>query len=63
LGSKIIGVKDNWGQSKINRDLENGLLDGTQLGDVTTERTYNEFGELKTVTAMQESGKGVRLEF
>ena len=37
----------------LDRDLENGLLDGTQLSDVTTERTYNEFGELKTVTVKQ----------
>ncbi len=41
------------GAFTLDRDLENGLLQGTQLGDVTTERTYNEFGKLKTVSAKQ----------
>ena len=48
--SLLIKAGDLW----LVRDPENGLLKGTQLGGkdgITTQRTYNQFGELASDTA------------
>jgi RHS repeat-associated protein len=39
------------GEISLTRNLSTGLLTGTQLGNVTTQRTYNAFGELASETA------------
>ncbi len=39
------------GEMNLTRDSSTGLLLGTQLGSVTTQRTYNAFGELASETA------------
>jgi YD repeat-containing protein len=39
------------GEISLTRNLSTGLLTGTQLGNVTTQRTYNTFGELASETA------------
>ncbi len=38
------------GSMTLVRDLENGLLQNTELGSITSEQTYNQFREIKTVT-------------
>ncbi|HUU01400.1 MAG TPA: RHS repeat-associated core domain-containing protein [Myxococcota bacterium] len=45
------GLLTQAGDMTLTRDPQNGLVSGTTLGDVTTGRTYNEFGELKSYTA------------
>ncbi len=39
------------GDLVLTRSPENGLLTGTQLGSITTQRTYNAFGELTSDVA------------
>ncbi len=39
------------GEMNLSRDSATGLLLGTQLGKVTTQRTYDTFGELASETA------------
>ncbi|EDN71518.1 protein containing RHS repeats [Beggiatoa sp. PS] len=41
----------NAGDLSLTRDAQNGLLTGTQLGNITTQHTYNPFGELASNTA------------
>ncbi|HUU01404.1 MAG TPA: Ig-like domain-containing protein [Myxococcota bacterium] len=45
------GLLTQAGDMTLARDPQNGLVSGTTLGDVTTGRTYNEFGELSGYTA------------
>jgi len=35
----------------VSRNMFNGMVTGTELGNVTTERTYNAFGELESSVA------------
>ncbi len=44
------------GDLQLTRDPQNGLLTATALGDVTTGRTYNAFGELAAETAAAGAG-------
>ncbi|GGX55129.1 hypothetical protein GCM10007392_23420 [Saccharospirillum salsuginis] len=44
------------GDLSIDYVAENGLLDGTTLGGLTTDRTYNNFGELANYTASNSAG-------
>lgn len=46
------------GSLTISRDSNHGLITGTNLGAVTTARTYNSFGEMTQFTASQ-NGNGV----
>ncbi|OQW88254.1 MAG: hypothetical protein BWK78_08470 [Thiotrichaceae bacterium IS1] len=39
------------GEISLTRNAATGFLTGTQLGNVTTQRTYNTFGELASETA------------
>ncbi len=45
------GLLAGAGEMNLSRDSATGLLLGTQLGKVTTQRTYDAFGELASETA------------
>ena len=43
------------GSLQLSHNAQNGLLLGTQLGNLTTQRSYNNFGELQEETANYQS--------
>ncbi len=45
------GLLTQAGDLTLSRDPQNGLLTGTEIGAVATNRTYNSFGELESETA------------
>ncbi|MCP4698230.1 MAG: RHS repeat protein [Gammaproteobacteria bacterium] len=47
----------------LNRDPQNGLLAGTLLGNITTQRIYNEFGEAASETVMYNGNLLYRAEY
>ena len=46
------GLLTSAGSLSIARDPQNGLVTSTSLGQVTTSRSYNHFGELETYAAL-----------
>ena len=45
------GLLTQAGNLTISRNAQNGLLNGTSLGNVTTNYTYNELGEITNYNA------------
>ncbi len=50
------GLLTQTGDLSISYNTENGLMTGTSLGNVTTEYTYNDYGEVSGYTAKFDSG-------
>lgn len=46
------GLITNAGALTLTRDVQNGLLKGTTLGSISTNHTYNGFGELESEQAL-----------
>jgi len=49
------GLLTRAGEISLSRNLQNGLLIGTTLGNLATQRNYNNFGELQVETASFEN--------
>jgi len=51
------------GDLGLTRNEQNGLFTGTQLGNITTQRTHNRFGEMASETASYNSNTLYRTEY
>jgi len=57
------GLLTTAGNLSLTRSAQNGLLTATQLGDVSTQRAHNIFGEMASETATYNSNTLYRTEY
>src|SRR5207244_501876 len=57
------GLLTQAGNLTLTRDVQNGLITGTTLGNSTDTRTYNGFGELESFTAAYNTANLYQTQF